>query len=491
MRETAFSRILVFLIAFALAVPAIGQSGNSSGSTSGSTSNDASSQQQQAPPSDTAKPAADSGGYGPEPGAPHYPGIGPSKKKLEATLGSFNLRVYGTVLMNVSVSDSAEVGQETPLWPLPGGSRVTFPDGTSKPAGQIHDTILSARQSVFGFIVKREELGGWVPSGHIEFDFFGSRPVDTLQPQGREFNQPRLRLGFFQIAKDEWTITAGQDKAIVAPLDPISLSHVAVPLGATAGNLWAWLPQVRAGWNKKFGSTSTLLQVGVLRPQFGDPRLNDLPAPGSAVDSTSSGLGERSSNPFYEARFAVSHPMAHGNSGTVGVGVHYGKEKIGANRDFDSWAAAADWELPVASHLILRGEAYGGSNLVPFQGGVLQGIALFQPVTTSPPQRIQKIGDAGGWGELVLPVTTDNHNVFYAGAGTDDPRDRNLLPGSTRSKNSFAWASFFHKLNDNITVAAEWSNWQFRTRTFVGANLGGKGASGRGNVIDASFAFQF
>jgi hypothetical protein len=40
-------------------------------------------------------------------------------------------------------------------------------------------------------------------------------------------------------------------------------------------------------------------------------------------------------------------------------------------------------------------------------------------------------------------------------------------------------------------VAAEWSNWQFRTRTFVGANLGGKGASGRGNVIDASFAFQF
>jgi hypothetical protein len=488
MQETASRRILVLLIAFALAVPAFGQSGNnSSDPTPQQTS------QQQAP-ADTAKPAqpsADTGGYGQEPGAPHYPGIGPSKKKLEATLGSFNFRVYGTVLMNVSVSDSAEVGQETPLWPLPGGSRISFPDGTSKPAGEIHDTIFSARQSVFGFIVKREELGGWVPSGHIEFDFFGSRPVDTLQPQGREFNQPRLRLGYFQIAKDEWTITGGQDKAIIAPLDPISLSHVAVPLGATAGNLWAWLPQVRVDWNKKFGSTSTLLQVGVLRPQFGDPRLNDLPAVGSAVDSTSSGLGERSSNPFYEARFAVSHPMAGGNAGTFGVGMHYGKEKIGANRDFDSWAAVGDWELPLASHLILRGEAFAGSNLVPFQGGVLQGVAVFQPVTTAPPQRIQKIGSAGGWGEAVLPVTTDNHNVFYAGAGTDDPRDRNLLPGSTRSKNSFAWASFFHKINDNITVAAEWSNWQFRTRSFVGANVAGKGASGRGNVIDASFAFQF
>ena len=484
MQNTAFSRFFVFGIALALAVPSCAQSGTASSDASA---------QQPASPSDGAKAAQTSsdGGYGPEPGTPHYPGIGPSKKKLEATLGSFNLRVYGTVLMNVSVSDSAEVGQETPLWPLPGGSRVTFPDGTSTPAGHIHDTILSARQSVFGFVVKREELGGWVPSGHIEFDFFGTRPVDTLQPQGRDFTQPRLRLAYFQIAKDDWTITAGQDKAILAPLDPVSLSHVAVPLGATAGNLWAWLPQVRVDWNKKFGSTSTLLQVGVLRPQFGDPRLNDLPAVGSSVDSTSSGLGERSSNPFYEARFAVSHPMAHGNTGTFGISGHYGKERIGATRDFDSWAAAGDWELPLLSHFILRGEAYAGSNLVPFQGGILQGVSVFQPVTTAPPQRIQKVGDAGGWGEAVLPITTDNHNVFYAGAGSDDPVDHNLLPGSTRSKNSFAWASFFHKINDNITVALEWSNWQFRTRTFAGANLAGKGASGRGNVIDASFAFQF
>ena len=484
-------RLLTAIVVFAIVVPAWSQS--TTNSDPAASSQQQQSQQQSASDSSKTPQSSDSGyGYGPEPGAPRYPGIGPSKNKVEATFGNFKLRAYGTVLLNVSVSDSAEVGQETPLWPLSGASRVTFTDGTSKLASQIHDTIISARQSVFGFTLRPSEtIGGWQPSGQLEFDFFGSRPVDTLQPQGREFNQPRLRLGFFSIAKDEWTITAGQDKAIVAPLDPVSLSHVAVPLGATAGNLWAWLPQVRVDWNKKFGSTSTLLQVGVLRPQFGDPRLNDLPAVGSSVDSTSSGLGERTSNPFYEARFAVSHPMARGNTGTFGIGAHYGKEKIGANRDFDSWVAAGDWELPLLSHFILRGEAYAGSNLVPFQGGVLQGIAIFQPVTTAPPQRIQKIGDAGGWGEAVLPITTDNHNVFYAGAGTDDPVDHNLLPGSGRSKNSFAWASFFHKINDNITVALEWSNWQFRTRNFVGPNPAAKGNSGRGNVIDASFAFQF
>ena len=302
MHIPTFCRLLAGIVVFAIAVPAWSQGGNSSDPASS-----AQQQQQQQPQlsqstADTSKSASsDSGyGYGPEPGAPHYPGIGPSHNKVEATFGNFKLRVYGTVLLNASVSDSAEVGQETPLWPLPGSSRVTFLDGTSKPASQIHDTIVSVRQSVFGFTLRPSEtVGGWQPSGQLEFDFFGSRPVDTLQPQGREFNQPRLRLGFFSIAKDEWTITAGQDKAIVAPLDPVSLSHVAVPLGATAGNLWAWLPQVRVDWNKKFGSTSTLLQIGVLRPQFGDSRLNDLPAVGSSVDSTSSGLGERSSNPFY------------------------------------------------------------------------------------------------------------------------------------------------------------------------------------------------
>jgi hypothetical protein len=29
---------------------------------------------------------------------------------------------------------------------------------------------------------------------------------------------------------------------ILAPLDPVSLSHVGVPLGATAGDLWGWFP---------------------------------------------------------------------------------------------------------------------------------------------------------------------------------------------------------------------------------------------------------
>ena len=33
---------------------------------------------------------------------PSYPGIPPTQGKLEGTLGSYNLRAYGTVLLNIS-----------------------------------------------------------------------------------------------------------------------------------------------------------------------------------------------------------------------------------------------------------------------------------------------------------------------------------------------------------------------------------------------------
>ena len=437
-------------------------------------------------------PAPQATTQAPEPPRPTYPGIPPSQGKLEGTLGSFNLRVFGTVLLNLSGSDSSIVGEEVPLWALPGSVRVSFPDGTTKRAGDVHDTIFTARQSLFGFIVSPSNPSSdtWVPSGKLEFDFFGTRPVDSLQPQGRVLNQPRLRLAYFQIEKRALKITAGQDKALLAPLDPVSLSHVAIPLGATAGNLWGWFPQVRADWTHKTGDTSTVLQFGVLRPQFADPRLNDLPAPAGSSVEGAPGFGERSSQPFYQARVAVSHPMNNSNI-AVGAAGHYGRERIGTDRTIESWAFAADYAVPVHRRVIWRGEAFAGSNLVPFQGGVLQGLAVLQPVATAPPTKFNRIGAGGGWTELILKATEDNKNVVYAGVGLDDPRDRHLLPGSGRSQNRFAWASYFRKLTDEVTLATEWSNWQFKTKGFVGGEPGPRGPSGRGNVFNLALAYQF
>ncbi len=417
-----------------------------------------------------------------------------AKGKLETAVGAIKLRFYGTVLMNISASDSAQIGQEVPLWPLPGSVPIAFPDGSTVPAGHVHDTIFTARQTIFGFNfgpVKTPD-NGWNPSAVIEMDFFGSRPSDQFQPQGRVFNQPRLRKGYFQLEKGNYKIVAGQDDMIISPLDPISLSHVGVPLGATAGDLWARLPQVRLDMTHSFGDTSALFQIGVLRPLFGDPRLGDMPQPGSSVDTAFSGFGERASQPFYQARLAVSHPF-RGSTATIGLGGHFGQEAVGATRNIDSWAFAFDFHIPLQSRVTLRGEGFVGSNLVPFQGGILQGVAAAPPPPATPLTTIHPIGAGGGWGELTFRATEDNKNIFYLGGGTDDPRNSQLLPAPTtaRAKNSFFWFSYFRKLTSDITLATEWSNWQFRTVAFPAAGVEAKGPSGRGNVINIALAYQF
>ena len=425
-----------------------------------------------------------------------YPDQKLDKGKIEGTLGAIKLRFYGLILLNISASDSVEIGQDVPLWPSSGGGNFTFPDGSMRRNGMIHDTIFTARQSVFGFTVTpaNPPEHSWRPTGVLEFDFFGGRPVDGLAPEARVFNQPRLRKAYLQLEKHNWKLLAGQDDMIISPLDPISLSHVGVPLGATAGDLWARLPQVRAELTHSFGETTTLFQVGLLRPLFGDPRLNELPNSSAlgSIDVNFSGFGERASAPFYQTRLAVSHPMS-GSTFTIGIGGHFGSEAVGANRNVHSWAGTIDGSIPLTSRVIFRGEGFVGSNLVPFQGGILQGVvARNAPPPSTFLAEIHPLGAAGGWFELTFRATADDKNNFYIGGGGDYPRNRQLLPPSNRSKNNVAWASYFRKVTKDVTVAFEWSNWQFVTKTFTPAGTpAAKGPTGRGNVLNIAFAYQF
>ena len=57
-------------------------------------------------------------------------------------------------------------------------------------------------------------------------------------------------------------------------------------------------------------------------------------------------------------------------------------------------------------------------------------------------------------------------DTLYFGAGTDDPKNSNLLPGTTRAKNSFLWASYFRKITNDVTAAFEWSYWDFQNVAF-------------------------
>jgi len=425
--------------------------------------------------------------------SPSYPGLprGAQSRKLETEIGPTKLRFYGTILFNSSISTASAIGQEVPLWAANNGGAVAYPDGSVGRAGNNHDLVFTMRQSILGFTLNTAKPSetGWNPSALFEMDFFGSRTADTFSPENRVFNQPRVRLGYFQLEHNGLKFVFGQDKMILAPLDPISLSHVGVPLGATAGDLWGWFPQARMDWSSKMKKVGLLVQLGVLRPQFGDTRLEAAPASGSVIDLASSGLGERSSQPFYQGRIAISPPLRK-NSATFGISGHFGEEVVGVNHTLQSWAMAVDMRLPLDPHFILRGEGFAGSNLIPFQGGIFQGAAALGTLPNL--ARIRRIGDGGGWLEAIVPMNSGKDTLYF-GAGTDDPKNRTLLPGTTRAQNSFLWASYFRKITNEVTAAFEWSYWDFRTITFVNNDptREAKGPTGTANVFNISLAYQF
>src|ERR1035437_3473590 len=193
---------------------------------------------------------------------PSYPGLprGAQATRVETEIGPMKARFYGTILFNSSISDRGAIGQEIPLWAATPGGAVTYPDGTVGRAGNNHDLVFTMRQSIVGFTLNpaKPSDSGWNPSALFEMDFFGARTQDTFSPGNRVFNQPRVRLGYFQLEHRNLKFVFGQDKMILAPLDPVSLSHVGVPLGATAGDLWGWFPQARMDWSSKMGNTGLL-----------------------------------------------------------------------------------------------------------------------------------------------------------------------------------------------------------------------------------------
>jgi hypothetical protein len=428
----------------------------------------------------------------PQGAKPAYPGHPPSDA-VEGTIGSAKVRLFGTLLLNTAVSYGSIFGQDVPLWTLPSAGTVTYPDGTTGTSGDSHDLIFTTRQSIIGLAVTQGQAtsGGWVASGLLEMDFFGTRPVDGTVPINRVLNQPRLRKAYGQLTHNSFKVLFGQDTAIFAPIDPISLSHVGLPLGATAGNLWAWLPQVRVEYTQKISGAGLLLQGGILKPTFGDSRLETTPTASTSLDINTSGLGERTTQPFYEGRVAVM-PEFGGHKATLAIAGHYGKERVGVASDVKSTGVAFDGQVPVGSYVVVRGEAYTGSNLIPFQGGIDQGVAVLAGATpTAPPLVIQPIHTKGGWAEFTVMPMANGRDAVYVGAGEDKPRVSDLLPGSTRTQNMFIWASYFHKFTDAVTVAAEWSKWDFQTVTFVKNAPGPLNPTATANVLNISLAYQF
>src|SRR5690242_2015240 len=88
------------------------------------------------------------------------PGAPTANGKIVKRVGDYHARFYGTLLMNFSAADSRQLGQDIPLWPLPGNIPITLSDGTVRRAGIAGETFFTMRQSVLGFQMTKAEPSG-------------------------------------------------------------------------------------------------------------------------------------------------------------------------------------------------------------------------------------------------------------------------------------------------------------------------------------------
>ena len=330
------------------------------------------------------------------------------------TLSRVSLDLTGRALVNAFGNSGRVNTADVPQFALPDGA--DFPPAEDFPRGSVG---LSARQTQLGLIISVADVLGAEFIGDVHADFFG---VQQPGASGRVAPSARLRTLKAMLRWTNAEVLVGQEVPLVAGLNPVSTASLGTPTFATAGNLWLWLPQLRATVQTS-GSVRLGLQAAVLAPSSGDPTAGNRDRD---VDAA-----ERSRRPFVQGRVRAQWG-APDRLGELGVGVHGGwfaRSLAAGGRDemHESWAVAADLIAPLGP-LTLRAELYRGALLRGLGGG---GVGQNFSPDGSP------MLDRGGWAQLDVKATPTIS--LGTGCGVDDPRTTlpatGTVPG-TRTRNA-------------------------------------------------------
>jgi hypothetical protein len=303
------------------------------------------------------------------------------------------------------------------------------------------NTGASFRQTVIGLKFNGPDLpGGGKASGSAYFDFWGGGSA----PNNNLF---RLRLATIDLAWKNTTITAGQDKPIVSPREPMSLAQVGLAPLSGAGNLWDWQPQVRVEQRFAFGEETGLkAQAGLYQTAEFYP---------SSAPPEYAGTIERQ-RPAYEGRFL----FFHGNENTrveVAPGFHFSDSHV-AGQSVSSQIGTIDWLLKPARLIEFSGAFFRGTNAAGL-GGLRQGFTIL------PSGNVIPVHATGGWGQITL-FPTDRLSVHIFG-GEQRDRASDLVANNVLRNLAYA-GNIVYKLAPNVLAAFEVS--QNRT-TYVASGL--------------------
>ena len=257
-------------------------------------------------------------------------------------------------------------------------------------------------------------LGKWAPRATIEADFFGA--FNGVPPFGDEQPQFRVRHAYVDLSNGRTTLRIGQYWAPLfgetAPFIPVSLVHIAFPVGLGASMIGWRFPGVFVFHD--------LTPTSPLKLQLEVAALKGSGVSASLRDTTNViGSGEASGVPQFETRLNAARRFANGSwNGFVVYHLDWkdlnGTGVPGSN--MTDWGVETGQYIAVSS-FTLHGSFYYGKGL----GSQFGMITQFQP----------QIRGWGAWAQAGYDFTS--HWGVWADYGIDQPdyvRFRNETGGT-------------------------------------------------------------
>jgi hypothetical protein len=349
-------------------------------------------------------------------------------KKFTWTMGDFKITPFGYIACSGVYETEKSVTGEYTLY-------VISPDVQGEDGFYV-----DAKASRFGLDLAGPSVP-WLADaklgGRLEFDFEG--PFINSN-QGTIL----FRQGYIEAKNEDYRILVGQAWEVMSPLYPMMLLYVP---GSGGGNLGYRKAQVRGERYYHLSDELLLTCQGALTGNVvwdftGDPYIE----------------GQHTGWPILEGRVATTVGERQGPGArpvTIGFSGHIGQQEFDFHPPLDpvddlvrqTWSANIDFCWPITSRLNFQLEAFTGSNLGAYMGGVLQGIDR---------ETHRAIRSRGGWFDFGYRWTDQWHT--HAGYSIDDPINGDLTSG--RTYNHFIFGNVMYDVTKNFLLGLELSSWK-------------------------------
>lgn len=256
-------------------------------------------------------------------------------------------------------------------------------------------------------------IGKWSPRAVLEADFFGAIGGPPFQDE-----QPNLRARFayVDLTNGPTTLRIGQFWSPMFGEVPVSVTHLAFPLGYGGAGMVGWrYPGIYFYHDLNPGKPTTMQLV-----------LSAFEGSGAAVGTPAVGQGEASGMPQLEARLNFTHRKSNLSWTAYVVGHMDWKDTsaVGVETDNVTGSAVEAGANVTSGKLTIHGNVYTGKNIGQQFGHITQ--------------QVTAAGGVEGWGGWVQGGFDFTPHwgawLFY---GIDDPDEANSpgLTGNFRSKN--------------------------------------------------------